>query len=147
VWSEVFKRPSVDNNTPSDVDEALYDGFINDADKRTLAQLQKQAATAPEKLGNKLPAFDDPRLDEVFWRYRARNFVQSLNAEEQTAWHEHCRGRLHDGVGNARTLKSYFEEIDKLQATLDKASEPDIAGKTVLERLREYGSSLRDSVS
>ncbi len=151
VWSEVFKRPASDNNTPPDVDEALYDGFINDADRRTLAQLQKQAMTAPEKLGAKLPAFDDPRLDEVFWRFRVRNFPQSLNVDELAAWHEHCRARLHDGVGKARTLTSYFEEIEKLeaelQARLDEACEADVAGKAILIRLREYGSSLRDSVS
>ncbi len=147
VWSEVFKRPSNDNHTQQDVDEALYDGFMNDADRRTLAQLQKQALTTPEKLGSRIPAFDDPRLDEVFWRYRARNFPQSLDAEELTAWHEHCRSRLVGGAGNARTFVSYFEEIDKLQAILDKASEPDMAGQTVLTRLREYGTGLQSSVS
>jgi exodeoxyribonuclease-1 len=147
VWSEVFKRPANDNNTPPDVDEALYDGFINDADKRTLAQQQKLATTTPDQLGKRLPAFDDPRLDEVFWRYRARNFPQSLNDEEQAAWHEHCRNRLVDGSGHARTLASYFEQIDNLQATLDKDSEPDVAGKTVLMRLREYGMGLQCSVS
>jgi exodeoxyribonuclease-1 len=147
VWSEVFTRPSRDKEVPLDVDEALYDGFINDADRRTLFQLQKQAATAPEKLGSRLPAFDDPRLDEVFWRFRARNFPQSLNAEEQAAWAEHCRARLVDGIGNARTLASYFEEIDKLQATLDKASQPDMAGKAVLISLRDYGEGLRQALS
>ncbi len=147
VWNDKFRRPANDNNVPPDVDEALYDGFINDADRRTLAQLQKQAMTAPEKLGNKIPAFDDPRLDEVFWRYRARNFAQSLNAEEQPAWHEHCRARLVDGAGNARTLKGYFEEIDKLQATLNEASEPNVAGKAVLARLREYGDGLHQPLS
>jgi exodeoxyribonuclease-1 len=126
----------------TDVDEALYDGFINDADRRTLAELQKQAMTAPEKLGAKLPAFDDPRLDEVFWRYRARNFPQSLDAEEQAEWTAHCRSRLVDGSGKARTLASYFEEIHKLQAILDGASEPNVAGKAVLDRLREYGAGL-----
>jgi exodeoxyribonuclease-1 len=103
--------------------------------------------TAPEKLGNKLPAFDDPRLDEVFWRFRARNFPQSLDTEEQAAWHEHCRARLVDGAGNARTLSSYFEEIDKLQATLDEASEPNVTGKAVLARLREYGDGLHQPLS
>ncbi|MFM2085050.1 MAG: hypothetical protein RLY95_1868 [Pseudomonadota bacterium] len=151
VWSEVFKRPSVSNDTPPDVDEALYDGFINDADKRTLAQQQKLATTNPDQLGKRLPAFDDPRLDEVFWRYRARNFPQSLDTEEQAAWREHCRSRLVDGAGNARTLAGYFEEIQKLeaglQATLDKASEPNMAGKALLERLREYGTRLHGSVS
>ncbi len=151
VWNEVFKRPASDNNTPPDVDEALYDGFINDVDRRALAQQQKLATTTPDQLGKRLPAFDDPRLDEVFWRYRARNFPQSLNGEEQTAWSEHCRSRLVDGTGNARTLKSYFEEIEKievgLQATLGKALESDLARKTVLMRLREYGQGLSDSVS
>ncbi len=147
VWSEVFKRPASDNNVPPDVDEALYDGFINDADRRALAQQQKLATTNPDQLGKRHPAFDDPRLDEVFWRYRARNFPQSLNDEEQAAWHEHCRNRLVDGTGNARTLASYFEQIDNLQAILDKASEPDVAGKTVLMRLREYGMGLQRSVS
>jgi exodeoxyribonuclease-1 len=151
VWSEVFKRPASDNSTPPDVDEALYDGFINDADRRTLAQQQKLATTNPDQLGKRLPTFDDPRLDEVFWRFRARNFPQSLDSEEQTAWTAHCRSRLVDGVENsankARTLTSYFEEINKLQATLDGAPEPNVAGKVVLERLREYGTRLRGSVS
>ena len=147
VWGEVFKRPASDNNTPPDVDEALYDGFINDADKRTLAQQQKLATTNPNQLGKRLPAFDDPRLDEVFWRFRARNFPQSLDAEELAAWREQCRARLQDGAGKARTFKSYFEEIDKLQAKLDGASQPDMAGKAVLMRLRDYGEVVRRSLS
>jgi exodeoxyribonuclease-1 len=152
VWSEVFKRPSAANNdTPPDVDEALYDGFINDADRRTLAQLHKQAMTTPQTLGSRIPAFDDPRLDEVFWRYRARNFPQILAAEEQTAWTAQCRSRLVDGAGKARTLTRYFEEIKKLedglQATLNGSSEPNVTGKAILERLREYGAGLLASVS
>jgi exodeoxyribonuclease I len=146
VWSEVFTRPSRNKEVLLDVDEALYDGFVGDADRRTLWKLQQLAATNPERLGERLPAFDDARLDEVLWRYRARNFPHSLDAEEQAAWAEHCRVRLVDGAGHARTLASYFEEIDKLQAALDNASEPNVAGKAVLTRLREYGDGLRTSV-
>jgi exodeoxyribonuclease-1 len=87
----------------------------------------------------------------VFWRYRARNFPQSLNDEEQAAWHEHCRGRLHDGEGKARTLTSYFEEIQKLEvgleANLDMAYEVGVAGKSILARLREYGETLSDGLA
>ncbi|MDI9335155.1 MAG: exodeoxyribonuclease I [Cytophagales bacterium] len=147
VWSEVFQRPASQDDAPPDVDEALYDGFINDADRQTLAQLHKQAMTMPDKLGSRAPAFDDPRLDEVFWRFRARNFPQSLNAEDLTAWHEHCRARLVDGAGNARTLQGYFEEVDRLEANLDKASEVDTAGKPVFIRLREYGQDLQRALS
>jgi exodeoxyribonuclease-1 len=147
VWSEVFKRHNDASAEPADVDEALYDGFINDADKRILAQQQKLASTYPEDLGKRQPAFDDPRLDEVFWRFLARNFPHSLDDEEQAAWREHCRSRLVDGAGNARTLASYFEEINKLEATLDKALKPDRAGKAIITQLREYGQKLQSSVS
>jgi exodeoxyribonuclease-1 len=145
VWSDVFVSPERD--APSDVDEALYDGFMNDADRRTLAQLLKQAATNSQDLGKRHPAFDDPRLDEVFWRFRARNYPQSLNAEEQTAWIQHCRARLIDGIGNARTFSNYFEEIEKLEAILDKASEPNMAGKATLMSLRDYGKALQQPLS
>jgi len=141
VWSEVFKRPSTTDNNASpdvaiDVDEALYDGFINDVDRRTLAQQQKLATTNPDQLGKRLPAFDDPRLDEVFWRFRARNFPQSLNAQEQAAWHEHCRSRLVDGVAHTRTLERYFSEIQKLEESADAAK------RTILTSLRAYGLSV-----
>ena len=142
VWSEVFVRPTADGNTPPDVDEALYDGFINDADRRTLAQQQKLASTKPQELGRRLPAFDDPRLDEVFWRFRARNFGHGLSTDEQATWQAERRARLVDGVGNARTLTQYFEEINKLEATLDKACEAGKASEAVLMRLREYGQEL-----
>ena len=147
VWSEVFTRPSRDKEVALDVDEALYDGFVGDADRRTLWKLQQLATAAPDKLGDRQPAFEDPRLDEVLWRFRARNFPKTLNTEDQAAWAEHCRARLVDGAGHARTLTSYFEAIDKLQAALDKASEPNVAGKAVLISLRDYGEGLHQALS
>ena len=147
VWGEVFVHPARDTNAPTDSDEALYDGFVGDGDRRTLWQLQKLAASTPEKLGDRLPAFEDARLDEVFWRYRARNFPQSLNDEELATWRAQCRARLVQGAGNARTLAAYFESIDKLEAAQEAAPETNVAGKAELVRLREYGEQLRLAVS
>jgi exodeoxyribonuclease I len=147
VWSEVFGHPARDKDAQTDADEALYDGFVGDGDRRTLWQLQKLATTQPERLGERPPAFEDARLDEVFWRYRARNFPQTLSVDEQTTWREQCRLRLVEGAGNARTLASYFEAVDKLEAALDAAPEPNVAGKVVLMRLREYGEQLGLAVS
>jgi exodeoxyribonuclease I len=166
VWTEVFARPQQgaasspdvsDANSDSrdslglrDVDEALYDGFVGDADRRTLWQLQKLSASSPDKLGERQMAFDDARLDEVLWRYRARNFPHSLTTEEQAAWRKHCRARLVEGAGNARTLAQYGAAIEGLEvaldAALDGASQPTMASKAVLMRLREYGASLGDSL-
>lgn len=139
IWSEVFKHPARLADTPCDVDEALYDGFINDADRRTLDALQQQAKTNPKALTRRDDAFDDPRLEELVWRYRARNFPDTLEAHEQTAWQAQCRGRLLQGMGGARTLTQYFEEINTLQATQGPA---DTSAQTILTSLIQYGHQL-----
>jgi exodeoxyribonuclease-1 len=43
--------------------------------------------------------FEDRRLPEVFFRYRARNFPESLNPDENARWREHCRETLKGKAG------------------------------------------------
>lgn len=76
---------------PSDVDGSLYDGFIGDADKRRLALVR---ATAPETLGTREFGFADPRLTELLFRYRARNWPQTLDIAGQARWDDYRRRRL-----------------------------------------------------
>jgi exodeoxyribonuclease-1 len=140
VWSEVFARPKAEGAEPTDVDAALYDGFTNDTDRRTLLQLLKQT---PEALAGRHPAFEDSRLDQLFWRYRCRNFPVTLSAEDQEDWQRHCRERLVDGAQGARSFTQYFAQIEQLEVNLDKALQPNEAGKAILVRLRDYGESLR----
>ncbi len=147
VWRDVFARPASTGSAAPDADEALYDGFVGNADKHTLAQLAKKAQTAPNKLGDRSPAFDDPRLNDVFWRFKARNFSSSLSLEEQAAWKQHCQSRLHDGAGHARTFAEYFAEIERLNVDLDLSPHPHAAGKATLAQLRDYGMALARTVS
>jgi exodeoxyribonuclease I len=137
IWSEVFARPKADGVEPTDVDAALYDGFTNDTDRRTLLQLLKQT---PEALAKRHPAFEDARLDQVFWRYRCRNFPDSLSIEDAEDWQRHCRERLVDGTQGARTLVAYLEQIDKLSAQADVLASPD--KQALLAQLRAYGEGL-----
>ena len=67
---------------PSDVDASLYDGFIGDGDKRLFAQVR---TTPPEALGAREFGFRDARLPELLFRYRARNWPQTLTAERTRA--------------------------------------------------------------
>ena len=76
-----------------DPELSLYGGFIGDADRVRLERLRK---LPPDKLGN-APVFDDRRLPELVFRYRARNFPETLSATERAEWREHCRGRLIEG--------------------------------------------------
>jgi len=133
IWSEVFTRPNAEGSETLDVDEALYDGFVGDADRRTLAQLLTKS---PAELAKRHPAFNDPRLEETFWRYRCRNFPQTLDAEEKATWREHCRSRLVDGAGNARTFNGYFEQIGQLEAPAN------LDHGLLLKALRDYGENL-----
>jgi len=38
-------------------------------------------------------------LPELLFRYRARNFPQSLTEAETARWREHCRAKLQDTAG------------------------------------------------
>ncbi|MDO8718794.1 MAG: exodeoxyribonuclease I, partial [Polaromonas sp.] len=80
IWPEVFQRPAA--ATP-DVDEDLYGGFIGNTDRRRLNQLR---ALPPAELAHNRMGFDDERLPELVFRYRARNFADTLTPEETERW-------------------------------------------------------------
>jgi len=130
IWTQVFARPP---GAPVDVDQDLYGGFVSNADRRRLDDLRR---CSPDELAVARPAFEDARLSELLWRYRARNFPQSLSAEEAQRWEAHRAARLFDGEGGALTLDALFEELDKLAET---ASERDEA---ILGALYDYASEI-----
>jgi exodeoxyribonuclease-1 len=131
MWPAVFQRPAIEG--PVDVDEDLYGGFVGNDDRRTLQRLR---TLTPEQLASKRPAFADKRLDEIFFRYRARNFPQTLSDAEQLQWQEHCAHRLHDGAGGALTLEAFFERIDELEQTADERAQE------ILGALVDYATEI-----
>ena len=130
-WRQVFERPAV-GATP-DVDEDLYGGFINPADRRTLDRLR---GLPGDKLAGKQPAFDDGRLAELFFRYRARNFPTTLSEEETERWQQHCRDRLHGGAIGPSPLAQFFERIDALNESADER------GQAILGDLYDYAEQI-----
>ncbi|MEO8249281.1 MAG: exodeoxyribonuclease I [Burkholderiales bacterium] len=120
VWAQVF---AARDRTAVDVDEDLYGGFITDADRRRLDQMRTRAPVAPDALGKGHHSFDDPRLPELAWRWRARNFGATLSAEDAERWEQHRAARLFDAAGGARTVDALFAEIDALSETADERGE------------------------
>lgn len=133
IWQEVFYRPQ---EAAADVDEDLYGGFVGNNDRRTLQELR---ALSPEALAQAKPAFADPRLEEIVWRYRARNFPHTLNEEEQQRWEEHRVARLFDGEAGARTIETLFAEIDQLSENVDER------GEEILGALYDYAEAIAPS--
>ncbi|MFZ6820501.1 exodeoxyribonuclease I [Undibacterium sp. Ji22W] len=117
LWEQVYARPDFE---AVDVDEDLYGGFISAADRKILNDLRQMN---PQQLANAHPHFNDQRLSELLFRYRARNFPESLNNDELVAWEEHRVARLLDGEANAMTVDMYFNEIDQLSESTDEDAE------------------------
>ncbi len=130
IWEEVFSRSAA---VDVDVDEDLYGGFIGNNDRRLLNDLRSMNA---EQLNNAHPRFQDDRLEELLFRFRARNFPQSLSQDEQQLWEQHRAARLHDGVAKALTIETLFERIDQLSET---ASERD---EEILGALYDYAELI-----
>jgi exodeoxyribonuclease-1 len=136
LWQPVFARPRDD--AALDVDEDLYGGFVGDEDRRRLERLR---TLAPEQLAARQPAFDDGRLDELLFRYRARNFPATLDAGERLRWQQHCAARLHHGAGGSTTLAQFFQAID------DLAESADDRDQDILEALYDYGQAIAPELS
>ena len=133
LWPVIFKRPEAENATAPDVDADLYGGFIGNNDRRRLTQL---IALTPDKLAEARTGFEDERLEELVFRYKARNFPDILNDDEQERWYEHCTARLQEGEGGARSLEAFYAQLNELSKTADAK------GNGVLAALAEYGDSL-----
>lgn len=81
---------------PADVDASLYGGFIGDGDKRRFAAVR---SIPPQALAGHEFQFQDARLPEMLFRYRARNWPHTLDMAERQRWDDYRRLRLVDESG------------------------------------------------
>ena len=123
LWKQVYSR--LEGHGPQDVDQDLYNGFVNPADRRRLVQLR---ALNPQELAVDKTGFDDARLAELVFRWRARNWPESLSAAETARWQQRCAAALIHGEGGARTAQQMFAEVDALQETVDDERAEEILG-------------------
>ncbi|MDE2434093.1 MAG: exodeoxyribonuclease I [Burkholderiales bacterium] len=140
IWAEVFERPSASASVAVDVDEDLYGGFLSQNDRRTLERIRAMPLPdRAQKLADRTPAFEDERLEELLFRYRARNFEDTLSEAEQERWHAHCSERLHEGQGGALSLAKFFERIDTLSEQL---TDDDERAQDILGALYDYAEQI-----
>jgi len=126
----------LDNFTPhEDPETRLYDGFIGADDKRLVTEVRKMKAPG---FADTTVIFDDARLNELFFRYRARNYPESLSSIEQGQWREFVFERL--TKGSDLTL-SYDQLLSRI-AELRESISGDIAKNTVLDKLSDYAKGL-----
>ena len=96
-----------------DPELALYGGFLPDADKRLLREVR---ATPPEQLALRTFNFRDARYAELLFRYRARNWPESLTLEERERWEGFRLQRLTRPTPlTTQTLVEYFARLVQLR--------------------------------
>lgn len=94
-----------------DIDSSLYEGFLGDRDRKTLEQFR---LLAPEAMGDAELSFEDARLPEMIFRFRARNYPETLNPEELSRWQTFCRDRLlGQDTGGGLTLKDFEDRLNE----------------------------------
>ncbi len=122
--------------TPADADAALYDGFLQDADKRLQAQVR---GTPAHQLASARFAFRDARLAALLPRYRARNWPETLLAEEQADWDAYRRHRLLENSGLSElTLAGFDARIAALRSEHAGASDK----LALLAQLEAWGQAI-----
>jgi len=96
----------------TDPDAMLYDGFIQPADRRLCDQVLQ---TEPAMLAGLQNQFTDIRLPELLFRYRARNWPETLSDAEQVKWRTYCKARLDDSNGKIGiNLKNYGQKLAEM---------------------------------
>lgn len=123
LWEQVYQAPAKKDRV--DVDEDLYGGFVQAQDRKQLNQLR---FLPEETLATTPVAFEDKRLEELFFRYRARNFPQTLSEDEQARWENLRIDRFYHGEGGAMTITDFFEKIDTLSESIQSERDEEILG-------------------
>jgi exodeoxyribonuclease-1 len=123
--------------TQSDPDLMLYSGgFFSEQDKRVMEQVR---AGTPQDLAECSFVFEDQRLPEMLFRYRARNYPQSLTEDERASWEEYRFQRLTDpDAGASLCMEEFQAEIEKLMAAAELSDEQ----QALLEQLLDYADTL-----
>lgn len=119
----------------TDPDSMLYSGgFFSDADRQLMNRLRE---TPPAELARQSFPFEDRRLPEMLWRYRARNYPETLSPQELADWRQFCAERLRDTDPARLSLTTFRERLNALAPDVG-----DDKGRFVLQELSEYADDL-----
>lgn len=135
---DVFKPypPTAD----SDPDHMIYSGgFFSNQDRGLMETIRRTVGKDPSRLGQLNLPFNDPRLSEMLFRYRARNFPDTLNAEENDRWEKERLQRLCQPSDNRQLTPETFRL--EIQAAR-QAGTADSRTSSILDKLEAWVEAL-----
>jgi len=88
------------------------------------------------------PGFRDKRLPELLFRYRARNWPDSLSSSERGRWDEFRRQRLGNPAPGVLGFADFYAELERLRTL-----HADEAGVLpLLQELDQYAGALKQTI-
>jgi exodeoxyribonuclease-1 len=135
---EVYRQREFEAET--DPDFMLYSGGFFSNDDR--ARMEVVRETPADKLAQLDLPFHDGRLEEMLFRYRARNYPQLLNGEEHARWQHLCAERLTiSSHGTGLTI----DECRKRILELRQETAGDDEKKHILDAVEDYIATINPS--
>jgi len=120
-----------------DPDQMIYSGgFFSNQDKRLM---NKVHTTSPGELAQISWPFEDSRLMEMLFRYRARNYPETLSLAESNSWQTQRLARLNhpadDRQLNPESFKLEISTARQVHATDKRALK-------ILDQLEAWGNEI-----
>ena len=100
------KQPS------KDADQALYDKFVDNADRRICNHIQTLSA---EEISTFQPSFKDKNLSSLFLHFKGRNHPQLLSDSEAEDWFEIVQSRVQDGENGYLSFDKFEQQLTELK--------------------------------
>jgi exodeoxyribonuclease-1 len=109
-------------------------GFFSQSDKAAMTQIRD---SHPEALADLDLAFQDRRLEEMLFRYRARNYPETLQGDENERWEEYRKQKLlGPQTGPALNYQAFSVALN------DAANSAPVEKHELLQELATYAESI-----
>ncbi len=131
---QVFSHNPFEPET--DPDKNLYSGgFFSSDDK---SRMQKLRSLSAEELAVVDLNFEDERIPEMLFRYRARNYPDSLTTQEQEKWNAYRTEKFTGDDNKVINFKTFKQMLN------DELENPDLNDdkKQVLRDLQQWGEMI-----
>ena len=125
----------------TDPDKSLYSGgFFSPDDKKRMDDLRELNET---ELASADYNFKDKRIPEMLFRYRARNYPDSLNNDENIRWNEY---RINKFTANETKNNLSYEAYKKLLTERLEDEALDNNKKKILHDLQKWGQLITEKL-
>ena len=131
----VFDLP-YDEQASTDPDLMIYSGgFFSQNDKTAMSKIRE---SNEEQLATNDFLFQDSRLEEMLFRYKARNYPGTLTEEEHAKWEQHCSNRILNSDSEFMNVQDFSNRL----VELSQRGELTAQDQAVLQELQYYAESI-----